>query len=260
MVELGPFRQVDVEVSDDVATVTIERPDVHNALNVEVMLDLRRAFDALQFRRSVEAVVVTGQGEAAFSSGADLSSYDDEASESEAFQEARARLTFDLARRARSLHAPTVARIQGYCIGAGLILAMYCDLRVAEADASFGLPTTDIGQIPGGGATYRLVELAGEAAAKQLVLTGDLIDAERAASMGLVNSVVPSDDLDAAVESLVGDLRAGGSKATKAAKDSINRQADLRDREAAFEAERRRWWEQFDTEERRRLVEEFRDD
>lgn len=254
---LGPFEHVEATVEDDVATLTIRRPEVHNALDVSAMLDLDRAFDALSLRRDVEAVVVTGAGDEAFSSGADVGEYGGGDADEEGFHRERAALSFEMARKARDLHAPTVAKIRGYCIGAGLILAMYCDLRVAGADASFGLPTTKIGQIPGGGATYRLVELVGEAAAKELVLTGDLIDADRAAETGLVTSVVDPDRVDTAVAELVESIREGGTGATKAAKASINAAAEETDREAAFRAETDRWWEQYDTEERRRLVAEF---
>jgi enoyl-CoA hydratase/carnithine racemase len=253
----GPYGNVDVTVDEGVATVTICRPDVHNALDVTAMLDLDRAFDALALRRDVEVVVVTGAGEESFSSGADVGEYDSLDGDEAAFHRKRAALSFELARKARSLHAPTVAKINGYCIGAGLVLAMYCDLRIAGADAAFGLPTTDLGQIPGGGATYRLVELVGESAAKELVLVGDLIGADRADEMGLVTTVVEPNAVDEKVAAVVETVRDGGTDAVKAAKSSINAAADLTDRDAAFEEETERWWEQYDSEERRRLVAEF---
>lgn len=253
----GPYENLDVAVTDDIATVTVKRPDVHNALDTTTMLDLDHAFDAIALRRDVEVVVVTGAGDEAFSSGADVGEYAGADAEAEEFYRERAALSFDLARKARSLHAPTIAKIRGYCIGAGLILAMYCDFRVAGADASFGLPTTSIGQIPGGGATYRLVELVGETPAKELVLVGDLIDADRADEIGLVTSVVEPDRVDAEVTGLVADIRDGGTNAVKAAKASINAAGDLADRTTAFEEEIDRWWDQYDSEERRRLVGEF---
>lgn len=251
----GPYENLDVAVTNEVATMTVKRPEVHNALDITTMLDLDRALDAIALQRDVEVVVVTGAGDEAFSSGADVGEY--AGVDTEAFHRERAALSFDLARKARSLHAPTIAKIRGYCIGAGLILAMYCDLRVAGADASFGLPTTSIGQIPGGGATYRLVELVGEPAAKELVLVGDLIDADRADEIGLVTSVVEPDRVDAEVTGLVADIRDGGTNAVKAAKASINAAADLADRTTAFEKEIDRWCDQYDSEERRRLVDEF---
>lgn len=257
MIDLGPFRNLRVDVADGVAEVVLDRPDVLNALDVETMLDLERVFRGLEFRRDVEALVVTGAGGEAFSSGADLAAYGDEAVESRQFQSARGQLTFDLARRVREAGVPSVARIDGYCIGAGLILAMYCDLRVAGHDAEFGLPTTALGMIPGGGATYRLVELVGEAPAKRLVLTGTLADASWARETGLVDVVADPGELDDTVEETVASIREGGRHATAAAKQSINRAAEATDRETAFEDEQRRWWDQFDTEERRRLRSAF---
>lgn len=254
---LGPYANLAVDVDDGVATVTIDRPDVHNALDVATMQDVRRAFDELDRRSGLEAVVVTGAGEAAFSSGADVSEYSGDGADSKPRHRERARRSYAMARRARTLAVPTIARIRGYCLGAGLILAMYCDLRVAGADASFGLPTTTIGQIPGGGATYRLVELVGEAAAKELVLTANRVDASRAAEMGLVSRVVPAEDVDDEVSRLVDDIRDGGPNAVQAAKASINAAADMDDRDAAFDEEFERWWDQYDSDERRRLLDDF---
>lgn len=255
--DLGPYANLGVDVDDGVATVSIERPDVHNAMDVATMLDVNRAFDAFALRPDVEAVVLTGEGEEAFSSGADVGEYEGGAAESKSFHRKRSALSYELARKARELHAPTIAQIQGYCIGAGLILAMYCDVRIAGADAKFGLPTTSIGQIPGGGATYRLVELVGEAAAKELVLTADLVDADRAVDVGLVSRVADPGDVEAEVTSLIDEIREGGTNAVKAAKASINAASDHTDREAAFDEEFDRWWDQYDSEERRRLVDEF---
>jgi enoyl-CoA hydratase/carnithine racemase len=240
----GPYANLDVAVTDGVATVTIRRPDVLNAIDADTLDDLQGAFDALDGRDDVRSVVVTGAGDDAFSSGADVGEY--EGDQPRAFHEERARRSFEIGRAARALHAPTIARVRGYCIGAGLILAMYCDLRVADESAQFGLPTTAIGQIPGGGATYRLVELVGEANAKELVLTGALADAERAEGMGLVNRVVDPDALDDAVAALTDDVAAGGRNAVAAAKASINEAADATNREAAFESETERWWAQFE--------------
>lgn len=258
-----PADSVGIELDDSVATVTIRRSDVLNAIDLDTLEALRSALDDLDGREDVRSAVVTGEGDA-FSSGADVSDYEPEHPSNETdhareFHERRARLSFEVGRAARTLHAPTIARVRGYCIGAGLILAMYCDLRVADDTAELGLPTTAIGQIPGGGATYRLVELVGEAAAKELVLTGALVDADRAAEMGLVNRVVPSGELDDAVSRLTGDVADGGRNATAAAKASINEAADATNREAAFSAETERWWAQFDTDERKRLVAEFRE-
>jgi len=261
--EVGPYRHLSVDIVDGVATVTIDRPDVLNALDTATVLDLERAFAELDRHADADVVVVTGAGSRAFSSGADTSEYRDESSAtggaSEAgadrqYHESRARNTFEMAARAREISPTTVARIEGYCLGGGLILAMYCDLRVATGSAEFGIPTTQIGQIPGGGATYRLVELVGEAPAKELVLTGDRIDGERAQSIGLVNRVATTETIDDVVDDLVDSLQDGGTNARAAAKRSINAAVGMDDRETAFEAEFERWWTQYTSGERRRLA------
>ncbi|WP_254533048.1 enoyl-CoA hydratase/isomerase family protein [Natrinema gelatinilyticum] len=250
MIDHGPYRHLQVEVDDGVATVTIDRPDVLNAMNVATVLDLERAFAELNLRSDVELVLVTGAGDRAFSSGADTSEY---SSDDRHFHETRARHTYEMATSARTIRPPTIAQIDGYCLGGGLILAMYCDLRIAAETAEFGVPTTQIGQIPGGGATYRLVELVGEAAAKELVLSGERIGAECARSIGLVNRVAMQESIDDAVADLVASLRDGGANALAKAKESINAAADEIDRSTSFANETERWWAQYDSDERRRL-------
>lgn len=262
MTDCGPYRHLSVEITDGVATVTIDRPDVLNALDTATVFDLERAFAELDLHADVDVVIVTGAGSRSFSSGADTSEYRDDSSDTDDggadrdYHEKRARCTFEMATRAREINPTTIARIEGYCLGGGLILAMYCDLRVATASAEFGIPTTQIGQIPGGGATYRLVELVGESAAKELVLTGDRIDGDHAQSIGLVNRVTTAEMIDNVVAGLVDSLQDGGVNARAAAKQSINAAVESDDREAAFDEGFERWWSQYDSEERRRLAAE----
>lgn len=263
MIEPGPYEHLSVSVDDSRATVTIDRPKLHNAIDVTTILDLDRAFNEIELRRDVAVVVVEGAGESAFSSGADLNEYHDDLAEHEAYQRTRGRLAFEMSKKARSLHAPTIATIDGYCIGAGLVLALYCDLRMATKGSMFGMNPTTIGQIPGGGATYRLIELVGEARAKELVLTGTLLSETEALDAGLVNRIVEGDELTSKVDELVAELSGENDKrigATKAAKASLNANADASDRDDAFVLERERWWAQFDTDEQRTLVDEFLDE
>jgi enoyl-CoA hydratase len=254
------YESITVDVDSGVATVEFHRPEKYNALSTAVMLDLRRAFDELQLDRSVDVVVIAGEGEDAFSAGADIEQYTGPADEHDPRQRDRQALFYDIYRRPRELHAPVIAAIDGYCAGGGLILAMYCDLRVADTTSRFGVPVTDIGQIPAGGATRRAVELVGEAKAKELVFTAGYVGAEEAHRIGLVNRLVEPGGLDGEVAAIVDAVQDTGREAVKRSKRAINDAADAPDAGTARDREAELWWEQFATAERRRLVEEFVDD
>ena len=257
MVDYSAYESITVDVSEGVATVEFHRPEKYNAMSTEVMLDLSRAFDEFQLDRSIDAVVVTGEGEDAFSAGADIAQYSGPAEEHDPRQKDRQDLFYDIYRKPYDLHAPVIAKINGYCVGGGLIFAMYCDMRVAVEGAKFGVPTANIGQIPTGGSTYRAVELVGEAKAKELVFTAGMVDAAEAHRIGLVNRVVPREELDGAVDDLIAGIKDTGREAVKNSKRAINYSANAPDLETAREFERELWWEQFATDERRDLVDEF---
>ena len=251
------YESITVDVSDGVATVEFHRPEKYNALNTEVMLDLQRAFAELQLDRDVDAVVVTGEGEDAFSAGADIEQYAGTAEEHDPRQKDRQELFYDIYRAPLDLHAPVIAKIDGYCAGGGMILAMYCDMRVATEESQFGVPTCNIGQIPTGGSNYRAVQLVGEAKAKELVLTAGFIDADEAERIGLVNHAVAPEELDETVDGIVDAVQDTGRQAVKNSKKAINQAANAPDIETAREYEADLWWEQFATDERRELVDEF---
>lgn len=257
MVAYDAYEYITVDVADGVAEITLHRPEVYNALNTETMLDLRRAFDELQLDRSVDVVVLTGEGEDAFSAGADIEQYAGPTEDHNPSEKDRQDMFYAMYQRVYDLHAPVIAKINGYCVGGGLILAMACDLRYAVEEAQFGVPTCDIGQIPGGGSTYRAIELVGEAKAKEIVYTAGMIDAEEAHRIGLVNDVHPAGDLDESVAEVVAAIQDTGRMAVKNSKRALNHSATTADRQAAREREADLWWEQFATEERRRLVDEF---
>lgn len=257
MVSYDAYEHITVEIADSVATIELRRPEVYNALNTETMFDLRRAFAELDLDRGVDALIITGEGDDAFSSGADIEQYAGPAAD-HPHQRARQDMFFeDVYTAARDLHCPTIAKINGYCVGGGLILAMFCDLRIAADHAEFGVPVTNIGQIPSGGSTRRAIELVGEAKAKEIVFTAGLIEAAEAHRIGLVNRVVPYEELDAEVDRIVDAIQNTGRLAVKNSKRALNYAAEAPDLETAREFEAEVWWEQFDTDERERLVEEF---
>jgi enoyl-CoA hydratase/carnithine racemase len=256
MARYSAYESISVDVSEGVATLEFHRPDVYNALNDDVMLDVSRAFDEIQMDREIDAVVITGEGEDAFSAGADISEYAG-STEEHAHQEDRQELFYEMYRKPLECHAPVIAKINGYCVGGGLILAMFCDMRVAVEDAKFGVPTANIGQIPTGGSNRRAIELVGEAKAKELVLTAGYVDADEAERIGLVNHTVPREELDSVVREIVDGIQDTGRKAVKNSKRALNFASEAPDVESAREFEAELWWEQFATDERRELVDEF---
>jgi enoyl-CoA hydratase len=256
MVSYTAYESISVDIADGVATIEFHRPEVYNALNDAVMLDLSRAFDEIQLDRGIDAVVITGEGEDAFSAGADITEYAGPAEE-HAHQEDRQELFYEMYQKALHCHAPVIAKINGYCVGGGLILAMFCDMRVAVEDAKFGVPTANIGQIPTGGSNKRAIELVGEAKAKELVFTAGFIDAAEAERIGLINHAVAREELDETVQGIIDGIRDTGRKAVKNSKRALNYAADATDAESAREFEADLWWEQFASDERRELVDEF---
>jgi enoyl-CoA hydratase/carnithine racemase len=258
MVSYDAYESITVDVDDNVATIEFHRPEKLNALSTEVMLDLGRAFDEIQLDRSIDVVVLTGEGEKAFSAGADIAQYAGPAEAHDPRQKDRQDRFYEIYRKPYDCHAVTVAKINGYCVGGGLILAMYCDLRMAVEDSKFGVPTCNIGQIPTGGSNYRAVQLVGEAKAKELVLTAGFVDGEEAHRIGLVNQLAPDHEaLDEAVQGVVDAVGDTGRGAVKNSKKALNQAANAESLEEARAYERDLWWEQFATEERRRLVDEF---
>ncbi|MFD1634240.1 enoyl-CoA hydratase/isomerase family protein [Haloplanus ruber] len=254
----GAYESISVTVDDGVATVTFHRPEKYNALSTEVSLDLARAFTEIQLDRDIDVVVVTGEGTDAFCAGADIEEYAGDAAAHDPRQKDRQRFLYeDVYRALYDLHPPTIAKINGYCVGGGLILAAFCDLRIAVDDAEFGVPTTDIGMVPSGGSTYRLAQLIGEAKLKELVYTADLIDAAAARDAGFLNRVVPRSDLDDAVDDVVDSIQHTGQSAVKHSKRAINGGVNATDPDTAREHEAAVWWEQFTTAERARLIDEF---
>lgn len=262
MVDYSAYESITVDVSEDgVATIEFHRPEKYNALSTEVYLDLSRALKEIQLNRDIDVVIFTGEGEKAFSSGADIGQYAGPAEEHDPVEKDRQEMFFENVYKAvYNLHAPTIAKINGYCVGGGLVLASFCDLRVAVQEAKFGVPTTDIGQIPGGGSTYRMVQLVGEPKAKEIVYTAGLIDAQEARDIGLVNRVVPREQLDDEVTGIVDAIQDTGQGAVKNSKRALNFSSEAPDLETAHEFEADLWWEQFATEERERLVDKFNEE
>ena len=181
-----------------VAVVTVDRPDAMNALDQATLTELRDRLAELAADESVRVVVLTGAGERAFVAGADIKAMA-EMSRDEAF--AWGRLGHETASLLETMPKPAIAAINGFALGGGCELALACDVRYASASARLGQPEVSIGIIPGWGGTQRLPRIVGIGPAKELILTGRLVDAEEALRIGLVNAVFPPEELlDKALE------------------------------------------------------------
>ena len=193
---MGQF--ISTEPDGRVAVVTIDHPPV-NALSAPLLEELEAEVERLDADDGVRAIVLRGAGERAFVAGADISEFPS-LRESPPENGGSARGIQKLGARMDAAHTPFVAAIQGYCLGGGLELAMACDIRVASEDAQIGQPEIKLGLIPGGGGTQRLPRLVGIGRAMYLNLTGDPIEASTAYDWGLVEKVVPREELvDAAI-------------------------------------------------------------
>jgi enoyl-CoA hydratase len=190
---VGEF--IRTELDGSVAVVTIDHPPV-NALSAPLLEELETEVDRLDGDDAVRAIVLVGAGERAFVAGADISEFPSlREAAAEAQESGSARGIQKLGHRMDAARTPFVAAIHGFCLGGGLEVAMCCDIRVASEDAQLGQPEIKLGLIPGGGGTQRLPRLVGVGHALLLNLTGDFIDAKTAYEWGLVEKVVPREEL-----------------------------------------------------------------
>lgn len=185
------FKTITVEKKGRIGLITINRPDKLNALNSQVHLDGVIALDQFADDSDVRVVVITGAGEKSFIAGADIGEFEGHTpvSQRSVFQGRTLFNAIDI------FPKPVIAMINGFCLGGGNELALACDIRVCSENARFGQPEINLGLIPGGGGTQRLTRLIGEGRAMELMLTGDMIDSQKALSFGLVNHVFTQDEL-----------------------------------------------------------------
>jgi enoyl-CoA hydratase len=200
-----------------VAILTVNRPDKLNALNDQVRDDLLAALATLEKDSEVGVVVITGAGEKSFIAGADIGEFAGRSP----FDQRHAMRSPRIFDAMAAFPKPVIAMINGFCLGGGCELAMSCDIRVASDKARFGQPEIKLGLIPGGGGTQRLPRLVGAGHAMRLVLSGDMIAADEAARIGLVEVVVPHDELRAKTMELAQKIAAFSPLTVKIAKEAV---------------------------------------
>ena len=217
------YETILLEVENGVATVTINRPEKRNALNGAVRAELVRALDELLPNDDARVVVFTGAGEKAFIAGADIAEF---AQRTPLEQRAAmsGRVIFD---EIAAYPKPTIAMINGFALGGGCELALACDVRIAARSAKLGQPEVKLGILPGGGGTQRLPRLVGAGNALRLTLTGELIDAEEAARIGLVEMVVADDELRGRTYEIAAAIAAHSPVALRLIKDGIRAAAEM---------------------------------
>ncbi|UPU37179.1 enoyl-CoA hydratase-related protein [Geomonas paludis] len=224
-----------LEVKNRIATVTVNRPAAMNAMTPETLEELQRTVAEIDGNDEIRAAVITGAGAKAFIAGADISLMRDMTS-----TQAR-----ELALKAHGIFAaiersskPFIAAVNGYALGGGCELSMACDIRIASDNAKFGQPEVNIGILPGFGGSQRLPRLVGKGRALEMILTGDMVDAAEALRIGLVNRVVPQDELLSEAHKVAAKIASKGRVATKLCKEAVANglEMDLA-RACAYEAE-----------------------
>jgi enoyl-CoA hydratase len=218
------YQTILFEVRDGIAFVTINRPDKLNALNDQVVEELRDATERIVSDPAIRAVLITGAGPKAFIAGADIG---DLAKQSTFDGKARALRGQAVLRQLETCGKPVVAAVNGFALGGGCELAMACHMRLASENAKFGQPEVKLGIIPGYAGSQRLPRLVGKGRALQLLLSGEMIDAQEAYRIGLVNKVVPQDQLLAETEKLLRGILAQGPLAVALTLDAVERGLDM---------------------------------
>lgn len=211
------FQNLQFAIRDRIAFITINRPEVRNALDLQTVNELHAALAEINGSEEAGAVILTGAGDKVFVSGADI-------------RDLRARNKLDalkginsrLLKAVEDCEKPVIAAVNGFALGGGLELALACDIRVCSDNAKFGLPEVSLGIIPGAGGLYRLQRIAGLGVAKEMILTGNILDADRALQLGLVSQVVSQAELLPSAQQLAEKILSRGPLAVRLAKRSLN--------------------------------------
>jgi len=221
-----------VSVENNICTITLNRPDKLNALNQALLGELRTAFTHALANTEVKSIIITGSGEKAFAAGADIQEFVGLDEKQASNLANNGHIIFGMIENSPK---PVIAAVNGFALGGGCELAMACHLRVASENAKFGQPEVKLGLIPGYGGTQRLVQYIGKTKAMELILTTDMINANDAYTLGLVNYVVPQHELLNKCKEILAKIHAQSPNAVYLAIKSINAYFD--DNKNGFEEE-----------------------
>lgn len=214
------FNTLNYEKKDNIGVLTINRPDKLNAISTELTTELKQLLDEVENDKELRVLVVTGSGDKAFVAGADIQEL---VVRDAIMGRDVSRLRQELFSRLENLHVPVIGAINGYALGGGLELALACSIRISSDKAQYGAPEVKLGIIPGDGGTQRLPRLVGLGRAMEMILTGDFIDAEEAYRIGLVNKIVPHEELMETTLKLAKKIASRPPLAVRFAKDAVNR-------------------------------------
>lgn len=238
------FENILIENTNGLATIVINRPKKLNALNTATIAELHNAFDSLNNDVAVKAIIITGSENKAFVAGADISEFAHfSVEEGERLAAEGQQKLFDFI---ENLPTPVIAAVNGFALGGGLELAMACHFRIASDNAKMGLPEVSLGVIPGYGGTQRLPQLVGKGKAMELIMTAGMMTAEEAKECGLVNYVVPQEELIPLAEKLANKIMRNSSVAIGAAIKAVN--ANFKDGINGFHTEIEEFGNCFGTE------------
>ncbi len=227
------YQNIVIEYGDHMGFITIDRPKKLNALNKATIKELHDAFKKMDLEDEVRVIIITGSGEKAFVAGADISEFADfDMTEGKKLSRKGQEKLFDFV---AELSTPVIAAVNGFALGGGLELAMACHMRVASTNAKMGLPEVSLGLIPGYGGTQRLPQLVGKGKAFEMITTGGMIGAEDAFSHGLVNHVVPQEDLISFCEDMADKIARNSPLAIASAIKAVN--ANFKDSINGFDVE-----------------------
>lgn len=216
------FRNINLDYKENYALITINRPEVRNALNAETLKELGEAIDQCEMNVEVNVIVFKGAGDKAFAAGADIN-------------QLRERKMLDalspgmqgIYKKVENSPKATIAAINGFALGGGCELALACDIRVAAEHSKIGLPELNLGIIPGAGGTQRLSRIVGKGMALDMILTGKIISANEAERIGLVSEVVPVDKLDFVINQKAEAINSKGPIAIRLSKMVIHKGHDV---------------------------------
>jgi len=218
------YNNIILEMDGPVSTITLNRPKFLNALNTEVLNELFHAAEAVEKNDDIRVLILTGSGDKAFAAGADINELAELSALQGKFFVANGHKTMA---RFQSLPIPVIAAVNGFALGGGLELALSCDFIYASENAKFGLPEITLGLIPGFGGTQRLSRIIGKNMAKEMIFTGKMITAAEALGLGIVNQVVPADQLMETVRKTTQAMAAKGRVSLCMAKHAINQGLDV---------------------------------